>query len=261
VTDFAQISEVPFQLKASFSPCAVLQLSTTSMVKLAEGLEKEVNKAPNFFIGCPVILDVTHLSMADTLDIKALKQIVLNHYMVPIGIRGASASLAAEAVTQGIPHIATGRVTQDQVPVFSSTQVTNDHPSAEPVSQSSQIVMEKQTVSQHLPAMIVTTPVRSGQQIYARQKDLIILASVSPGAEIMADGNIHVYGPLRGRALAGVLGDQAARIFCTVLEAELIAIAGFYLVKEEIQQLNAPTSMVQIYLNDEKIIVENLSIK
>ncbi len=85
-----------------------------------------------------------------------------------------------------------------------------------------------------LKTRLVTEPVRSGTQIYARGSDLIVTASVSPGAELVADGNIHVYGALRGRALAGAGGDEAARIFCTRLEAELVSIAGRYLVSEHL---------------------------
>ena len=83
---------------------------------------------------------------------------------------------------------------------------------------------------------LITEPVRSGQQIYARGADLIVLAPVSHGAELLADGHIHIYGPLRGRALAGVTGDETARIFCQYLEAELISIAGQYKISEDIEQ-------------------------
>jgi septum site-determining protein MinC len=96
--------------------------------------------------------------------------------------------------------------------------------------------------------------VRSGTQIYARGGDLIVTAAVSPGAELVADGNIHVYGVLRGRALAGAAGDSAARIFCTRLEAELVSIAGHYLVSEQL-----PAGMqgfpVQIALVDEQLTI------
>src|SRR5207237_3532700 len=81
---------------------------------------------------------------------------------------------------------------------------------------------------------LITQPVRSGTQIYARGTDLVVTAPVSAGAEIMADGNIHVYAALRGRALAGADGDVEARIFCSRLEAELISIAGRYLVSDQI---------------------------
>ena len=97
-------------------------------------------------------------------------------------------------------------------------------------------------------------PVRSGTQIYARGGDLIVTAAVSPGAEIMADGNIHVYGALRGRALAGVAGDIGARIFCTRLEAELVSIAGRYLVSEQLP-VEHQGGAVQIALLDDRLTI------
>jgi septum site-determining protein MinC len=101
---------------------------------------------------------------------------------------------------------------------------------------------------------LVTEPVRSGTQIYARGADLIVTAAVSPGAELVADGNIHVYGALRGRALAGASGDANARIFCSRLEAELVSIAGRYLVSEQLpaEQRGFP---VQIALSDEQLTI------
>jgi septum site-determining protein MinC len=104
---------------------------------------------------------------------------------------------------------------------------------------------------------LVTTPVRSGTQIYARGADLVVTASVSPGAELVADGNIHVYGPLRGRALAGASGDAGARIFCSRLEAELVSIAGRYLVSEQLppEQRGFP---VQIALVDDQLTITRI---
>ncbi len=101
---------------------------------------------------------------------------------------------------------------------------------------------------------LISQPVRSGTQIYARGADLIVIAAVSPGAEIMADGNIHVYGPLRGRALAGAAGDAEARIFCTRFEAELVSIAGRYLVSEQMppEERGLP---VQIALIDDRLTI------
>src|SRR6266851_5643392 len=103
-------------------------------------------------------------------------------------------------------------------------------------------------------ARLVTTPVRSGTQIYARGTDLVVTASVSPGAELVADGNIHVYGPLRGRALAGASGDTSARIFCSRLEAELVSIAGNYLVSDQLPPEQRGLS-VQIALVDDRLTV------
>ncbi len=90
-------------------------------------------------------------------------------------------------------------------------------------------------VAARKPARIVADPIRSGQQVYADGGDLIVLTSVSPGAEVIADGCVHVYGKLSGRAIAGARGDESARVFCRKLEAELIAIAGIYAVADQIK--------------------------
>ncbi|MBR9911749.1 MAG: septum site-determining protein MinC, partial [Gammaproteobacteria bacterium] len=105
---------------------------------------------------------------------------------------------------------------------------------------------------------IITTPIRSGQQVYAAGGDLIVLAAVSTGAEVLADGNIHIYGALRGRALAGVRGDTSARIFCQSLEAELISIAGDFKLHEDFrgQWWKKP---VQVSLTDDILAIEALS--
>jgi septum site-determining protein MinC len=97
--------------------------------------------------------------------------------------------------------------------------------------------------------LIVTEPVRSGRQVYAAKGDLVILGPVSAGAEVLADGNIHIYNTLRGRALAGITGDTSARIFCNSLEAELVSIAGLYRVSEDLDR-NVYKKQVQIYLDD-----------
>ena len=107
--------------------------------------------------------------------------------------------------------------------------------------------------------MIIDRPVRTGQQVYAKGGVLIVLALVSHGAEVIVDGNIHLYAPLRGRALAGARGDTNARIFTTCMEAELVSIAGIYRSLDE----NLPTSIAgkpsQIYLDQEKLVIEALS--
>jgi septum site-determining protein MinC len=104
---------------------------------------------------------------------------------------------------------------------------------------------------------IIDQPVRSGQRIYAPGGDLIVIAQVSPGAEIMADGNIHVYGALKGRALAGVQGNLDARIYCTDLQAQLIAIGGHYRTSED-EDVALQGRLVQVYLKDDSLTVDPL---
>lgn len=110
----------------------------------------------------------------------------------------------------------------------------------------------------HKPARVVTDPVRSGQQIYADGSDLIVLGAVSPGAEVIADGCIHVYGPLRGRALAGAVGNTAARIFASRFEAELVAVGGVYSLTEQIQSA-ARGVAAQVRLSDGRLVIEALA--
>ena len=107
------------------------------------------------------------------------------------------------------------------------------------------------------PAKMITQPVRSGQTVLAEQGDLVIVGPVSSGAEVIAAGNIHIYGRLRGRALAGVMGDTTARIFCHALDAELLAIAGLYLTSENLAA-DVPRHYVQAFLDGESLRVEAL---
>ena len=108
------------------------------------------------------------------------------------------------------------------------------------------------------PTKIITTPVRGGQQIYAQGGDLVVVSSVSPGAELLADGNIHVYGAMRGRALAGVKGDTRARIFCQQLSAELVSIAGQYKVSEDLRRDPLWGAGVQISLSGDVLNITRL---
>ncbi|WP_432720360.1 septum site-determining protein MinC [Jeongeupia wiesaeckerbachi] len=122
-----------------------------------------------------------------------------------------------------------------------------------------QLPTPKPVVAERVPAMIVTKPIRAGQQVYARGGDLVVLALVSNGAEVIADGSIHVYAPLRGRALAGARGDTGARVYTTCLEAELVSIAGVYRTLEEALPANIKAGAAQIRLDDNKLVIEALS--
>jgi len=116
-------------------------------------------------------------------------------------------------------------------------------------------VIEERLVQRQ--SRVITRPVRSGQQIYAEGADLIVLAQVSEGAEVLADGHIHIYGSLRGRALAGVKGDESARIFCQQLEAELVSVAGNFVLQDALPK-SLHKKAAQISLSGEKVNVEPL---
>lgn len=222
-----------FQLKTSFLPCTTLQLTRYDLDQLAHQLAESIKKAPNFFIGSPIVLDLETVKSLGALDFKRIKQILINNNLVPVGVRGGSEEQRQAAATVGMPTLLLNKTAA---------------PSTE----------TKKAPQAALPTKLITSPIRSGMQIYAKDADLIIMSSVSAGAELLADGHIHVYGPLRGRALAGVQGNTEARIFCRHLEAELVAIAGYYLVKEDIQQASASEEMVQIYLDKEQVKIKAL---
>jgi len=204
-----------------------MQLTRYDLDELAKQTAVAVNQAPNFFIGSPVILDLEEVKSLGLFDFNRIKQILISNNLVPVGVRGGNAEQQLAAVSAGFPAVTIGKAKQ------------SDEPTKKPI--------------QSTLTKLVTSPIRSGMQVYAKDADLIVVGPVSPGAELLADGNIHVYGPLRGRALAGVQGNTQARIFCRTLEAELVAIAGYYLVKEDMQNLPSHDSMVQIYLENEQV--------
>lgn len=220
-----------FQFKASFSPCTILQITRYDLTALEQQLSEAIARAPNFFLGSPVVIDLEKIKTEDKLDFVKIKQILIAAGLVPVGARGGSDEQTAAAVTAGFPKVTIGK---------SAT--------AEPA--------KKKIEERAHAAKVVTAPIRSGMQVYGKEGDLIVVGQVSPGAELLADGHIHVYGALRGRALAGVQGNTQARIFCRTLEAELVSIAGYYLTKEDMQTLPAHDGMIQIYLENEQVKIE-----
>lgn len=220
-----------FQFKASLSPCTIMQIMRYDLDALEHELNVAIMGAPNFFIGSPVVIDLDLVKNIDSLNFPKIKDILRANGLVPVGVRGGLPEQQAAAATMGLPALTIGKLAAEN---------TNKKKVQETV---------------HLTKLI-TTPIRSGMQVYAKDSDLVVVAPVSAGAELMADGHIHIYGPLRGRALAGVQGNVHARIFCQKLSAELVSIAGYYLVKEEIQALSAIEGMVQIYLENEQVRID-----
>ena len=188
-------------------------------------LKDFARQMPQAVEGMPVILD------SDTaFDIGALIASLKAVGMQPVGV--TDGALSDSARTWGLPIL----------PPESNSKSARPAPTAPP---------------SYKPAKLITEPVRSGQQIYAENCDLIVLNTVSPGAEVIADGCVHVYGSLRGRAIAGARGDTQARIFCRRLEADLVAIAGTYAVAEQMQgELRGKP--VQALFSDGKLKLEKL---
>ena len=205
----------------------------------------QVRRSPRFFHNAPVVLDLKGVGeFAREAEFAEAKEILRRHTLTLIGIQNAAPVQADAAAAAGLAGFAPN-----------ATQPSRPRP-AEATPGAGQAPQSHASPSA-AKSRLITQPVRSGTQIYARGADLVVTAPVSPGAEIMADGNIHVYGALRGRALAGASGDAEARIFCSRLEAELVSIAGHYLVSDQLPP-EQRGSAVQIALVDGRLtIVQN----
>ncbi len=232
-----------FQLKASSLMFTSLVLFTPNLDVVEAQLAALSAKTPNFFNATPVLLDLTTIAHHNLpLDIIKLIAIMKQYRLNPIGVKTNNNSHKEIAKSQCLAIIAQ-----------SETPVQNEQVEAPEIKE------PKPTPSAIITAKIIDQPIRSGKQIYAKGCDLIITSTVSHGAEVLSDGNIHIYGTLHGRALAGVQGDVNAKIFCKTLEAELIAIAGNYLVSEQIPDAyKGSNQFLEISLEGEKLTFKSI---
>ncbi len=243
-----------FQLKGNLFTLTVLQLFHNDLACLEKELAKKVNMAPNFFNHTPVVIDLHKLDEEHAnIDFKSLKKIICSFHMIPVGIKGSTASQKESIDNAGLAILAEAKKQKSIVPAPEKTE-------KKVAQQATKEIPTKNKNSEQAPApktLFIKQTVRSGQQINAPDGDLIIVGSVSAGAEILAAGNIHIYGTLRGRALAGIKGDQSAGVFCQNLQAELISIAGIYLLCDDIPAENMGNSS-HIRLNQEKLTFQIL---
>lgn len=230
-----------FELKAGTLNLPLLRLLSTDMNAVMKQLAAKVKQAPDFFRNIPVVIDLGMLSDRKSgVDLALLVGQLRSQGMFPIGIRGGNNAQNEAAFTLDLAILSESTI-KKSTPVKPSFQTEHKK--------------KNQYKTESLQGtMLVTEPVRSGQRIYAPGGDLVILASVSSGAEIMADGYIHVYGALRGRALAGVKGNEDCQIFCMDLQAELISVAGHYRVSESLDAA-IRGKPVHIYLENQTLKV------
>lgn len=224
-------SSVPsFEIKGKVAPCTLFRPLTTDLAVLTRDVEKRLGETPEFFRNMAVIVDFSALGqLREGMDLTGLVRLLREKGMMPVGIQGGN-----EFHERLAPNLHLG--------VFPEGRQSPARPASGEKAGHETLVVDK--------------PVRSGQQIYARGRDLIVLAPVGPGAEVISDGNIHVYAALRGRALAGVMGNESARIFCRELRAELVSVAGLYRVSEDMPQetLGGPA---QIRLAGRQLLIES----
>ncbi len=240
-----------FQLKSASVSMTALELYYFDDGEFEEVLRDKISQAPGFFKDSPLIISLEKYQGLDSeLDFfKMIGTCRRNHIHV-IGVRGGTDDqrrLARGAALALLP----GNGQRDRTHEAEQAAAAADEAEAAVVAASTSAAGDPP------PAKIISQPVRSGQQIHAPEGDLVILAPVQAGAEVLAAGNIHVYGPLRGRALAGIHGAESARVFCQSLEAELVSIAGHYKISEDLQD-NGWKSAVQIQLRDDLLVVTPL---
>jgi septum site-determining protein MinC len=228
---------------------ACVRVRRADAAAICEDLERRVRAAPKLFERTAVVLDLSHLStLPDDGIVDAMLEAVRSAGMMPVGFAYGTAEMDALAQRMGMPIIAKFREAYDSQ---HTPAVAAPVPASRPEAPSTAAIAPA-TVSRRQEQ-----PVRSGQQLYARASDLVVLASVANGAEVLADGSIHIYGTLRGRALAGAQGDTDARIYCSDFRAELISIAGHYRVFEQIPQ-EFEGQPVQCWLEGEKLLIARL---
>ena len=212
-----------FEIKSANLPLVALLLKSGDLAAVSREMALRFGDIPGFFDQDALVIDLAPLQIAaaaSDIDFAALLALLRSYQLAPIAVKGGSAAQMLAAQQAGLApapdaHLLTPRP---------APEVANDQPSpaAPPV----------QLYTAPLGAMVIDKPLRSGQQIYARGRDLVVLAIVNAGAEVIADGHIHVYAPLRGKAIAGARGNTEARIFALALEAELLSIAGIYRTSE-----------------------------
>jgi len=241
-----------FQLKGSLFTLTVLQLHNDNLGLLASELSQKIKLAPKFFQYAPVVVDLQKIAaQAKDIDFAELSKILREHRLIPVGIRGADDSVYQNAQVAGFAKMMDTQLEEKVEPSLAKGKSKPNAKAAQETKVDAPSVLASKT-------RLITQPIRSGQQIYVQGGDLIVIAPVSPGAELLADGSIHVYGRLRGRALAGVNGNRQARIFCHSLEAELIAIAGEYKVIEDPKD-SRKRGPQQVYLEGERLVIEALN--
>ena len=233
-----------FEIKNVHLPLMSVLVKSADLQRLSADLQNRFGETPDFFDNDPVLIDLQAVdAQAGPIDLNALLQLLRQFKMNPVALRAGTDLQAAAATLAGL------FVAQELRPLPSP--VSEPHETIREVVREIEVVREVHMASQ--TAMVIDKPLRSGQHVYARGRDLVVLAMVNPGAEIMSDGHIHVYAPLRGKAIAGAKGDTTARIVTLSLEAELVSIAGVYRPSDTDLPADVRGKAAQVWLAEDKL--------
>ena len=234
-----------FEIKSAQLPLVTLLLKSTHLNEVANELQQRYGNSPDFFAGDPLLIDLSALRDNDEpLEWSFLLPLLRRYHLMPVAVKGGNPRQMQSALQAGLA--------QADEATYSRADAAGQTATAKPAPE-----------PELLPALIVDKPLRSGQQVYARGRDLVVLAMVNPGAEVIADGHIHVFAPLRGKAIAGARGYTDARIFAASLEAELISIAGVYRTSDKPLPANVQGRPAQVRLqagpDGEKLVLEPIN--
>ncbi len=272
--------EPAFKIKNSNLPVLILHLKTPDLEQVKQQLETRLKQMPDFFAHTPIVLGLTDLADAESaLDFVDLLAFMQTNRMHAAGIQGGSPAQQEAATKAGLGLIPT--TPQRPAPIVETEQAPEPVPEIRPAPSphyvgpaqpdlpgleieadaAPAIPPEQPAPVETRPTLVIDKPVRTGQRIYAEGANLVVLAIVNAGAELIADGDIHIYAPLRGRALAGARGNTAARIYVQSMEAELVAIAGYFQVFDEGIPDTVRGKFSQIFLEGEKVVINPISSK
>ncbi|MCB4362815.1 septum site-determining protein MinC [Hydrogenophaga taeniospiralis] len=242
-----------FEIKSANLPLVALLLKSADLTRLSAEFAQRFGDVPDFFDHDPLVVDLFPLQVFEpgaALDVGALCALLRQYRLNPLAVRGGNDEQMALALAAGLTPAPDAAV-QRPAP---AAPITAAAPIPEPVAQ-----------PQPAPgALVIDKPLRSGQQVYARGRDLVVMAMVNPGAEVIADGHIHVYAPLRGKAIAGARGNVDARIFALAMAPELISIAGIYRTSEVALPEAIQGKPAQVRLlpgpDGDKLVIDPLSV-
>lgn len=240
---------------------------------VAAALEALCGPTPDFFSGEPTVFDLAELGSSAPVDWAGLLPLLRRYRISPLGVRNAGPEQGEAARAAGLILVEDAEIhtraparSPEPAPPVEAAPAAEVPPPA-PAVQAAPAPAVPPVPPPPSGSIIVDRPLRSGQQVYARGGDVVVLAMVNPGAEVIADGNIHVYAPLRGRALAGAQGNTEARILTTCFEAELTSIAGVYRTFESGTEKALTGQPVQVRLENEpggqhqRLVLEALTIR
>ncbi|MDO4641302.1 MAG: septum site-determining protein MinC [Neisseria sp.] len=239
---------VAFDAKSARLDALALQIHTGDLGELDQALKQRAVQYKE--LNMPLLLDMQDFDTPNDLNIDGIASLIRSHGLVLAGLRHENDHWSQVAKKHGLPFC------QAEGNAHAGTSVVMrapSEPTIEPTESPASAPPQATVISN--PTVFVSSPIRSGQQVYAENGDLIVTGLVSKGAELIADGNIHIYGPMRGRALAGAGGNRDARIFIHSMQAELVSVAGIYRTFEQDLPEHLNHKPVQVYLQDDRLII------